>query len=83
MRLSQGSAGELVMIFHSQHRPHSDRAQADHDGGAHHGDGHGSQEAEAGLQRRRSRPSGRAVAVTVVGAAVVVCLSAIGVWSVL
>ena len=43
----------------------------------------GSQEAEAGLQRRRSRPSGRAVAVTVVGAAVMVCLSAIGVWSVL
>ena len=43
----------------------------------------GSQEAEVGLQRRRSRPSGRAVAVTVVGAAVVVCLSAIGVWSVL
>ena len=41
------------------------------------------QEAEAGLQRRRSRPSGRAVAVTVVGAAVMVCLSAIGVWSVL
>ena len=40
-------------------------------------------EAEVGLQRRRSRPSGRAVAVTVVGAAVVVCLSAIGVWSVL
>lgn len=43
----------------------------------------GSQEAEVDLQRRRSRPSGRAVAVTVVGAAVVVCLSAIGVWSVL
>ena len=43
----------------------------------------GSQEAEAGLQRRRSRPSGRAVAVTVVGAAVMVCLSAIGVWSLL
>ena len=43
----------------------------------------GSQETEAGQQRRRSRPSGRAVAVTVVGAAVVVCLSAIGVWSVL
>ena len=43
----------------------------------------GSQEAEVGLQWRRSRPSGRAVAVTVVGAAVVVCLSAIGVWSVL
>lgn len=43
----------------------------------------GSQEAEAGLRRRRSRPSGRAVAVTVVGAAVMVCLSAIGVWSVL
>ena len=43
----------------------------------------GAQEAEVGLQRRRSRPSGRAVAVTVVGAAVVVCLSAIGVWSVL
>ena len=40
-------------------------------------------EAEVGLQRRRSRPSGRAVAVTVVGAAVMVCLSAIGVWSVL
>ena len=43
----------------------------------------GSQKAEAGLSRRRRRPSGRAVAVTVVGAAVVVCLSAIGVWSVL
>ena len=43
----------------------------------------GSQEAEAGQQRRRSRPSGRAVAVTVVGAAVMVCLSAIGVWSVM
>jgi len=27
---------------HSQPRPHSDRAQADHDGGAYHGDGHGS-----------------------------------------
>ena len=43
----------------------------------------GSQEAEAGLQRRRSRPSGRALAVTVAGAAVMVCLGAIGVWSVL
>ena len=43
----------------------------------------GSQETEAGQQRRRSRPSGRAVAVTVVGTAVMVCLSAIGVWSVL
>ena len=42
----------------------------------------GSKETEAGLRRRR-RPSGRAVAVTVVGAAVMVCLSAIGVWSVL
>ena len=42
----------------------------------------GSKETEAGLRRRR-RPSGRAVAVTVVGAAVMVCLSAIGVWSLL
>ena len=42
----------------------------------------GSKETEAGLRRRR-RPSGRAVAVTVVGTAVMVCLSAIGVWSVL
>lgn len=42
----------------------------------------GSKETEAGLRRRRL-PSGRAVAVTVVGAAVMVCLSAIGVWSVL
>ena len=43
----------------------------------------GSQEAEADLSRRRRRLSGRAVAVTVLGAAVVVCLSAIGAWSVL
>ena len=42
----------------------------------------GSKETEAGLRRRRL-PSGRAVAVTVVGTAVMVCLSAIGVWSVL
>ena len=43
----------------------------------------GSQESEADLSRRRRRLSGRAVAVTVLGAAVVVCLSAIGAWSVL
>jgi len=38
-----------------------------------------------GEERRggRAAPAGRAVAVTVVGAAVMVCLSAIGVWSVL
>ena len=43
----------------------------------------GSQKAAAHLSRRRKLPSGRAVAVTVVGSAVVVCLSAIGVWSLL
>lgn len=41
------------------------------------------QEAEAGLSRQRRRLSGRAVAVTVLGAAVVICLTGIGVWSAL
>ena len=43
----------------------------------------GTDEAEAGLRRQPRRLSGRAVAVTVLGAAVVVSLTAIGVWSVL
>ena len=38
---------------------------------------------EAGLRRQPERLSGRTVAVTIVGAAVIVCLSVIGVWSVL
>lgn len=43
----------------------------------------GSDEAEVHRRRQREHLSGRAVAVTVLGAAVVVCLSVIGVWSVL
>ena len=41
------------------------------------------EETEAAPRRQPGRLSGRAVAVTVLGAAVVVCLTVIGVWSVL